>query len=124
MVTLDAILNIFRVIWNHEEIDDEEWSVDGKIRRSLNIIKFYPNKYWKHPVIIYYLKYRNDTEFVNNFSNFLHKLISQLLARFIHTASLNFVKGDILKLDSLITKTNKPDFEFKKKFRTGVCRTF
>lgn len=114
MVDLDAILNIFRVIWNHEEIDGEEWSVDEEIRISLDIIKFYPNEYWKYPVIIYYLKYRNDTEFVNNFSNFLHKLISQLLTRFIHTASLNFVKGDILKLNSLIAKMDKPDFGFKK----------
>ncbi len=114
MSNLNAVLNIFRVIWNHEEISGEEWSTNDEIRKSLDIIKSYPNEYWKYPVIIYYMEYRNDIDFVNNFSNFLHKLISQLLTRFIHTSSLNFVKGDILKLDHLITKTNKPAFEFKK----------
>ena len=113
MANLNTILNIFRVIVNHETIDDENWSQDIEIRRSLDILKSYPNEYWKYPVITYYLRYRKDPGFEKLFSDFLHKLISQLLTRFIHTASLNFVKGDILKLDNAIITTNKPAFEFK-----------
>lgn len=113
MPNLNAILNIFRVICNHEPIDGESWSQNIDIRKSLDILKSYPNEYWKYPVITYYLTYRKESEFEKLFSNFLHKLISQLLTRFIHTASLNFVKGDILKLDNTITKTSKPAFEFK-----------
>lgn len=113
MSNLNLILNIFRVICNHEEIDGESWSKNDSVRKSLDILKSYPNEYWKYPVITYYLEYRQDPEFEHLFLDFLHKLISQLLTRFIHTASLNFVKGDILKLDSLITKTSRPAFEFK-----------
>lgn len=113
MSNLDSILNIFRVIYNRDTIENEEWSTVFEIRKCLDILKSYPNEYWKYPVVTYYLEYRNEPEFKELFLNFLHKLISQLLTRFIHTASLNFVKGDILKLDNLITKTSKPAFEFK-----------
>ena len=113
MSNLNSVLNIFRVIYNRQTIDDEEWSKDFEICKCLDILKAYPNEYWKYPVVTYYLEYRNEPDFQELFLNFLHKFISQLLPRFIHTPSLNFVKSDILKLDHSITKSKKPDFDFK-----------
>ena len=113
MNDLGIVLGLWKVINTNHDIPEETWDNNPKIRKALDTLVSYPNEYWKYPVITYYLEYRQDPEFEHLFLDFLHKLISQLLTRFIHTASLNFVKGDILKLDSLITKTSRPAFEFK-----------
>ena len=113
MSNLKLITNIFKVINRHEDDVDEPWASDIEIRKSLDIIRYYPNEYWKYPVIIYYLEHHNRKQFVDDFNAFLHKLISQLLTRFVDNPSLNHVKSDILKLDAAIKKSPKPEFSFK-----------
>lgn len=113
MSNLKLITNIFKVINRHEDDVEESWAKDVEIRKSLDIIRYYPNEYWKYPVITYYLEHHDNERFVDEFGDFLHKLISQLLTRFVDNPSLNHVKSDILKLDAAIKNSPKPDFDFK-----------
>ena len=121
---LGLILNIFKVIYRHEDEVRESWAEDIEIRKSLDIIRYYPNEYWKYPVITYYLEHRNKDTFAEDFKLFLHKLISQLLTRFIYQPSLNYVKSSILNLDATIKHSTRPNFEFKeydeKEFKTKI----
>lgn len=113
MTNLNKLLNIFRVIYNHESIKGEPWSESFSIQKSLDILRMYPNEFWKYPVIIYYLEYNERESFTELFDNFLHKLICEIMTRFVCVASLNFVKGDILKLNAAIVSSEKPEFIFK-----------
>lgn len=49
--TLFVILNLWKVVNKGEELE-EQWSKNKKIRQSLDILRSYPNEFWKYPVII------------------------------------------------------------------------
>lgn len=53
--TLFVILNLWKVVNKGEELEDEAWSKNTKIRQTLDILTSYPNEYWKYPVVIYYV---------------------------------------------------------------------
>ena len=55
--TIFVILNLWKVINKGEEIENEDWSKNVKIRQSLDILNSYPNEFWKYPVVIYYVCY-------------------------------------------------------------------
>lgn len=50
--TLFVILNLWKVINKGEELENEAWSKNVKIRQSLDILSSYPNEFWKYPVVI------------------------------------------------------------------------
>lgn len=104
---LDVILNLWKVTKNREEIE-EKWSKNIEILKILDILNSYPNEFWKYPVIIYYLKYRNDENFENNFLLFLRRFFTLLLIKYLESPTVNSVKSDILKLNVEIINTNKP----------------
>ena len=113
MNNLNLIMSFWNVVNLHETIENENWSKNIKILQSLDILTSYPNEFWKYPVIIYYLTYRNDEKFEKYFSIFLNKLILELLTKYLITPTVNAVKGDILKLNIEIRKSIIPNFEFK-----------
>lgn len=113
MDNLNLIMSFWNVVNLHETIENENWSKNIKILQSLDILTSYPNEFWKYPVIIYYLTYRNDKEFEKYFSIFLNKLILELLTKYLMTPTVNAVKGDILKLNIEIRKSIIPKFDFK-----------
>ena len=113
MDNLNLIMSFWNVVNLHETIENENWSKNIKILQSLDILTSYPNEFWKYPVIIYYLTYRNDEKFEKYFSIFLNKLILELLTKYLITPTVNAVKGDILKLNIEIRKSIIPNFEFK-----------
>ena len=113
MDNLNLIMSFWNVVNLHETIENENWSKNIKILQSLDILTSYPNEFWKYPVIIYYLTYRNDKEFEKYFSIFLNKLILELLTKYLMTPTVNAVKGDILKLNIEIRKSIIPNFDFK-----------
>lgn len=113
MDNLNLIMSFWNVVNLHETIENENWSKNIKILQSLDILTSYPNEFWKYPVIIYYLTYRNDKEFEKYFSIFLNKLILELLTKYLITPTVNAVKGDILKLNIEIRKSIIPNFDFK-----------
>ena len=112
MQNLDTILNLWRVINVHEELN-EAWSKNPFILQAMDILTSYPNEFWKYPVIIFYLKHRHEKTFETDFEHFLHRLISELLVKYCLVPTINAVKSDIMKLNVEITKSPHPTFDFK-----------
>lgn len=111
--TLFVILNLWKVINKGEEIENEAWSKNVKIRQSLDILSSYPNEFWKYPVVIYYVFYRNEADFETRFGLFLNKLLMELMTKYLLIPTINAVKSDILKLNSAIVSSDMPTFDFK-----------
>ena len=111
--TLFIILNPWKVINKGEEIEGEAWSKNNKIKQTLDILTSYPNEFWKYPVVIYYVCYRNEEFFETRFARFLNKLLMELMTKYLMMPTINAVKPDILKLNSAIVASNIPIFEFK-----------
>lgn len=111
--TLFVILNLWKVVNKGEEIENEAWSKNAKIKQSLDTLSSFPNEFWKYPVIIYYICYRNDVDFETKFGLFLNKLLAELMTKYLLIPSINVVKPDILKLNSAIVLSDQPVFDFK-----------
>ncbi|WP_225316103.1 HNH endonuclease family protein [Lysinibacillus fusiformis] len=114
MGNLSTVLNLWLVVNNRVEIEDEEWSKNIEIKQVLDILTSYPNEFWKYPVVIYYLKYNDSEDFEELFLKFLKKLLAVLAARYIVTPTINAVKRGILNLNSEIIKSPVPAFDFSK----------
>jgi uncharacterized protein with ParB-like and HNH nuclease domain len=110
---LRQILNLWEVISNKNVIEDEEWSKNIEILKILDILTSYPNEFWKYPVIIYYLRYKDNKDFEERFLAFLRKLYTELLKKYIEIPTITAVKTNILKLNVEIINTDKPTFDFK-----------
>ena len=110
---LFVILNLWKVVNKGEEIEDECWSKNAKILQSLDTLSSYPNEFWKYPVVVYYISYRNEESFEEKFGLFLNKLLMELMTKYILAPTINAVKQDILKLDSKIIYSDTPSFDFK-----------
>jgi len=113
MDNLKIILNLWLVSSKREIIENESWSENVDILKAIDVISSYPNEFWKYPVVIYYLQHRNEDSFDNCFLIFLHKLIGELLVRYLLAPTINAVKVDILKLNGEIIKDAHPVFAFK-----------
>lgn len=111
--TLFVILNLWKVVNKGEEIENEAWSKNIKIKQTLDTLSSYPNEFWKYPVVIYYVCYRNKDNFEERFAFFLNKLLMELMTKYFMIPTINAVKPDILKLNSAIVSSDVPTFEFK-----------
>lgn len=111
--TLFVILNLWKVVNKGEEIEGEAWSKNMKIKQTLDTLSSYPNEFWKYPVVIYYICYRNEENFEARFALFLNKLLMELMTKYLMIPTINAVKPDILKLNSAIVASDVPTFEFK-----------
>jgi uncharacterized protein with ParB-like and HNH nuclease domain len=113
MQELRTSLNLWKVINTNQDIPEENWDNNLKIRKALDTLTSYPNEFWKYPVIIYYLSHRNTENFDKEFLLFLNKLIEELMTRFLLFPTINAVKADILKLGAKIINDPHPDFGFR-----------
>ena len=113
MGNLNSILNFWRVVNNHEELEGESWSSNFKILKLLDMLSSYPNEFWKYPVVNYYLKHKESQDFEENFLNFLKWLFVNLCSRYIVTPTVNAVKQNILNLNAEIINNEKPRIEFR-----------
>lgn len=111
MSNLKTILNLWVVI-NTKTAISEPWSNNIKIRQTLDSLTSYPNEFWKYPVVIYYLKYHDQTNFEELFLDFLHHLLAVLCARYVITPTINAVKTGILNLNAEIINSPTPKFDF------------
>lgn len=111
--TLFVILNLWKVVNKGEEIEEETWSKNIRIKQTLDTLSSYPNEFWKYPVVIYYVCYRNEENFESHFALFLNKLLMELMTKYLMIPTINAVKPDILKLNSAIVASDVPTFEFK-----------
>ncbi|GAF21004.1 hypothetical protein JCM19047_671 [Bacillus sp. JCM 19047] len=114
MGNLNKVLNLWIVINNQLEIEEESWSKNLSIKQMLDGLSSYPNEFWKYPVVIYYLKYNGSQNFEERFLKFLKKLLAVLAAQYIVTPTINAVKRGILKLNSEIIRSPLPTFDFVK----------
>lgn len=111
---LGQILDIISVFKNHKIINGEPWSENTEILQALDVLRLYPNEWWKYPVIIYYLAHKHEETFEGNFLIFLRKLCVELIIRYIEYPTLYGVKNSILKLDIEILGSQTPKIEFAK----------
>ena len=114
MDNLNTVLNLWLVVNNRVEIENEDWSKNIEIKQVLDVLTSYPNEFSKYPVVIYYLKYHDSQDFEELFLQFLKKLLANLSARYIVTPTINAVKRGILNLNSEIIKSSVPIFNFDK----------
>ncbi|MGE6630652.1 DUF262 domain-containing protein [Bacillus sp. NPDC077027] len=112
MDNLRTVLNLWLVINNRVEIEDEDWSKNIEVKQVLDELSSYPNEFWKYPVVIYYLKHRGAQDFEELFLKFLKKLLAVLAARYIVTPTINAVKRGILNLNAEIIRSSTPTFVF------------
>lgn len=112
MKNLNTILNLWVVVNNRIEIEEEPWSKNIEIKQILDCLTSYPNEFWKYPVVTYYLKYCAASDFEIKFLTFLKKLFAVLSARYIVTPTINAVKRGILNLNAEIIKSPEPNFSF------------
>jgi uncharacterized protein with ParB-like and HNH nuclease domain len=113
MENLKKILTLWEVIANKVALEDEKWSQNIEILKVLDILSSYPNEFWKYPVVIYYLMYKDIEYFEERFLIFLRKLYVELLKKYVESPTLNAVKSNILKLNVEIVNSSKPVFDFK-----------
>lgn len=113
MDNLNTILNIWVVVNKRQNIEGEPWSENLEIQQVLDVLTSYPNEFWKYPVVVYYLVHKHCTNFEIEFLGFLRKLTVVLLTRYLVTPTINAVKADIMKLNTAITDSSHPVFEFK-----------
>lgn len=113
MDDLNTVLCLWKVINAKQDIPEETWDDNPKIRKALDALVSYPNEYWKYPVIIYYLSHRKKGSFEKDFLLFLNKLIGELMTRFILFPTINAVKSDIMKLNARIVRDVHPVFDFR-----------
>ncbi len=113
MDNLNVVLNLWKVINTNQDVPEESWDNDVKIRKALDTLTSYPNEFWKYPVIIYYLSHRKEEDFDTEFLIFLNKLIEELMTRYILFPTINAVKADILKLDAKIVNDSHPEMGFR-----------
>lgn len=113
MDTLFAILDLWVVVNKGEEMENEPWSKNIKIRQRLDTLTSYPNEFWKYPVVIYYICYRSEADFETKFAKFLNKLLMELMTKYLTTPTINAVKPDIMKLNAAIVASDVPAFDFK-----------
>ena len=113
MENLKKILTLWEVIANRVALEDEKWSQNIEILKVLDILSSYPNEFWKYPVVIYYLMYKDIEYFEERFLIFLRKLYVELLKKYVESPTLNAVKSNILKLNVEIVNSSKPVFDFK-----------
>lgn len=103
-------LNLWKVVSSNTILQEEKWSNNPKILVMLDILRSYPNEFWKYPVEVFYLSHRNSKYFESKFESFLKKLTAVLVQQYLYSPSVNWVKGAILKLNTEIVLSNHPSF--------------
>lgn len=114
---LTESLHLWEVVNGRDSIETESWSQNMEIRKMLDCLSSYSNEFWKYPVSIFYMQYKEREDFENLFLKFLRKFYVMLLTRFLEAPTISAVKSDILKLNVQIINTHHPMFTagFEKK---------
>lgn len=108
--SLTESLHLWEVVNGRNSIDAEPWSQNMDIRKILDCLSSYSNEFWKYPVSIFYMQYKQREDFECLFIKFLRKFLVMLLTRFLEAPTISAVKGDILKLNAQIINTYQPEF--------------
>jgi len=93
---------------------DDGYSFSIESKKWLHCLSCYPNEYWKFPVSVFFLKYKDDEYFDDKFCILLKKLITMLFSRFIIQPTVNAIRDDIFKY--YISIENETNFDIKTGF--------
>ena len=107
---LSESLHLWEVVNGRDAIECESWSLNMEIRKVLDCLSSYPNEFWKYPVSIFYMQYKQQEDFEDIFLKFIRKLYVLLLTRYLEKPTISAVKGDILKLNVQIINSCHPVF--------------
>ena len=112
---LQGMLKMLSVAYRSAKLplEGEKWTENKTILSALDILRYYPNEYWKYPTLIYYMTHKDKEEFEDKFNLFLHQLIGELLKNFCVHHSINKIKGKVLKLNLEIKNTMHPVVDFE-----------
>ena len=86
------------------DIDEDGYSFSYETKKWLHCLTCYPNDYWKFPVSVFFLKYKDDENFDEMFCILLKKLITMLFSKFILQPTVNAIRDDIFKFYITIDK--------------------
>lgn len=103
-------LHLWEVVNGRDAVSSENWSQNMDIRKILDCLSSYSNEFWKYPVSIFYMQYKEREDFEELFLKFLRKFYVLLLTRFLEVPTISAVKSDILKLNAQIIRTYHPVF--------------
>ncbi|UWD34534.1 DUF262 domain-containing protein [Mesomycoplasma molare] len=135
--SLEKINELWHIIFKlHENLQDKnqkfKWTKNKNILKSLDILTFYPNEFWKYPVVNFFLTnydklLENDDTTEKEFEIFLKKFSAWILLEYIDQPNINYIKPRIVQLNNLIFKrdlninsflTNSINYEiFKEKVK-------
>jgi uncharacterized protein with ParB-like and HNH nuclease domain len=110
MSELINLAGFWRVLTVLRADSDYEFSSDISILKSVQILWTYTNDWWKYSVSTYYLVHHGETDFTQNFLNFLHQLIANFAVRLVLNPNLTSVKSYFMNLNVEIVKSAHPQF--------------
>lgn len=88
------------------------YQISGKSKQWVDCLWHYPNEYWKYAVSVFFLKYKDNDDFINHFEIMLRKLVAFLVAKFIDKPTVNAIKDDIFKACVNYEKTNHYEYSY------------
>ncbi|VEU75130.1 Uncharacterized conserved protein [Mycoplasmopsis maculosa] len=119
---LSKINDFMGVVNKRNTIEDQEWSQNISIIQKIDIIKSYPNEFWKYPVINYYLSHYQKDNFIYYFDFFLKKMITSLIIKYIEIPSINGIKNGILQVNADSITRMKPKIDLKRKINDETLK--
>lgn len=106
MTHLYNIADLWTIINNRQET--EQWTKNIRIKQAFDILKYYPNEFWKYPTNIFYLQHHLNEDFENLFADFLENLFAVLCAEYVINPTVNAIKTKIITLNLTILNNPKP----------------
>lgn len=80
----------------------EEWQNEFEINKNIDILRNFPNEWWKYPLCTFYLNHRTRTDFKFKFQIFLEQFVKTLLTKFAENPSVNNIKGIVLEINKQV----------------------
>ena len=106
---LDKLISLAE-FWRYAKVPEEDIYNSELSQKYLQILNAYPNDFWRYPVSVYFFKHKDDNNFKEQFSDFLAKLTSYLLMKFIERPTVSFIRRGIYKYCIDINNTGTANF--------------
>lgn len=92
-----------------EQLNGEfEWQQEFEINKYVDVLRKFPNEWWKYPLCTFYLNHKNESDFRFTFQAFIVKFTRSLLSKFAENPVVNNIRGLTLDINKQIY--NSTDF--------------
>ena len=109
---LKEIANLFKYIKKHNPIEGQDWTANFEIQKILDILRYYPNDYWKYPVICFYLSNKEKVDFEEEFLSFIKRLLSVIVQRYLLKPYVSDIKSFTMNINAAACKGKVREFEW------------